>query len=121
MNEFLQALDSLACLSLQRMTHCLPPFECRANFKSVNFTLAIVFWLGSHPMLTRAKVNIFKTHYLPNPSFLGSFDLLLALFAFTEPKGGLGTHLILSNLILFPSQILLKQKYFQTNQYNFLN
>ncbi|RVW54702.1 Retrovirus-related Pol polyprotein from transposon RE1 [Vitis vinifera] len=43
--------------------------------------------LGSHPMLTRAKVGIFKTRHPANLSVLSSSGLLFALLASTEPKG----------------------------------
>ena len=41
---------------------------------------------GSHPMITRAKVGIFKARHPTNLGILGSSDLLFALLASTEPK-----------------------------------
>ena len=43
--------------------------------------------LGSHPMITQAKASIFKTRHPANFGILGSFGLLSALLATTEPKG----------------------------------
>ena len=43
--------------------------------------------LGSHPMLTRAKASIFKTHHPANLSVLSSSGFLSVLLASTEPKG----------------------------------
>jgi hypothetical protein len=42
---------------------------------------------GSHPMLTRAKVGIFKTRHPAHLSLVESSGLLSALLASTEPKG----------------------------------
>ena len=43
--------------------------------------------LGSHPMLTRAKAGIFKTRHPAHLRIVGSYGLLSALLASTEPKG----------------------------------
>ena len=42
--------------------------------------------LGTHPMITRAKAGIFKTHHPGNLGILGSYGLLSTLLASTEPK-----------------------------------
>ena len=43
--------------------------------------------MASHPMITRAKAGIFKNRHMVNLALLGSFGLLSALLASTEPKG----------------------------------
>jgi hypothetical protein len=43
--------------------------------------------MPSHPMLTQAKADIFKTRHPAYLALLGSFGLLSALLASTEPKG----------------------------------
>ncbi|KAL6311075.1 hypothetical protein AAG906_026998 [Vitis piasezkii] len=43
--------------------------------------------LGSYPMLTRAKVGIFKTRHSAHLGLVGSSRLISALLASTKPKG----------------------------------
>ena len=43
--------------------------------------------LGSYPMLTRAKVDIFKTRHSAHLGLVGSSGLIFALLASTKPKG----------------------------------
>ena len=43
--------------------------------------------LGSHPIITRAKVGIFKTRHPANLGILDSYGLLYSLIASIEPKG----------------------------------
>lgn len=47
---------------------------------------AFAFLLGSHPMLIRAKVDIFKNSHLENLGVLGSFGLLSTLYVSTKIK-----------------------------------
>ena len=83
-DKSLQVTDSLTGLSS-------PPLEPRSP--SVAFDIAPTPAptpappLGSHPMLTRAKANIFKTRHTANLSGFSFSGLLSALLASTEPKG----------------------------------
>ncbi|RVW42883.1 Retrovirus-related Pol polyprotein from transposon RE1 [Vitis vinifera] len=43
--------------------------------------------LGSYPMLTQAKVDIFKTRHSAHLGLVGSSGLIFALLASTKPKG----------------------------------
>ncbi|KAL6348236.1 hypothetical protein AAG906_005527 [Vitis piasezkii] len=77
---FSMVIDSLAGPSSPSLEPCPPPVA-----SDVAPTPAPP--LGSHPMLTRAKANIFKTRHPANLSVLSSSGLLYALLVSTEPKG----------------------------------
>ena len=79
MDQSLQVTDSLAGPSS-------PSLEPRPPPVASNVALTLAPPLGSHPMLTQAKVGIFKTHHSANLSVLSSSGLLYTLLAFTEPK-----------------------------------
>ena len=78
MNEYVQIDTSLAGSSLQPLTSGLASIEYNVDSSSS---------LGSHPMITRAKVGIFKTYHLVNLGILGSSGLLYVILASTEPRG----------------------------------
>ena len=79
MDKSLQVTNSLACPSSSSL-------EPHLSLVASNIALTLAPPLGSHPMLTQAKVGIFKTHHSANLSVLSSSGLLYTLLAFTEPK-----------------------------------
>ena len=79
MDKSLQVTNSLACPSSSSL-------EPHLSLVASNIALTLAPPLGSHPMFTRAKAGIFKTHHPTNLSILSSSKLLSALLASTEPK-----------------------------------
>ena len=62
----------------------LPPST--SNPPSIELAVDSYSSLGSHPMITRTKVGIFKTHHPANLGVLGSYELFY-LLASIEPRG----------------------------------
>ncbi|KAF5468746.1 hypothetical protein F2P56_012876 [Juglans regia] len=86
-DESLQATDFFAGPSSPHPTPSSPPVESATNPHITDLTPTPAFPLDSHPMLTRAKADIFKSLHSANISILGSFGLLSALLVSIEPKG----------------------------------
>ena len=80
MDKSLQVTDSLVGLFS-------PPLKPRPPPVASDVAPTPTPPLGSHLMLTRVKVGIFKTRHTVNLSVFSSSGLLSTLLASTEPKG----------------------------------
>ena len=83
-DEPLQVNDSLIGPSLP---HSDPsPVSLELTTEVPTFAPIMAALMASHPMITRAKIGIFKNRHPANLTLLGSSGLLSTLLASTKPK-----------------------------------
>ncbi len=87
MDESVQATTSHVGSSLSHSNSSTAPPEPVTELPIIARPPIFAASSGSHPMLTRAKADIFKTRHPAHLGLVESSGLLSALLASTEPKG----------------------------------